>query len=127
MNRVMLWAGPAFVMGLVLIESGTYIQRGVPAWLLAVPLAIACGGVLVRQRALHTAGAGRRTAGGRCRRLDASRAGGAGLHRSRVVQRGDRRRARHGEATTKTHVSRVLDKLGLKSRVQAAIHYSEGL
>ncbi|SDM08396.1 hypothetical protein SAMN05421874_13813 [Nonomuraea maritima] len=96
MNRVMLWAGPGVVMGLVLIESGTYIQRGVPAWLLAVPLAIACAGVLVRQRAFRTAGAGRRTAGGRCRRLDASRAGGAGLHRSRVVQRGDRRRARHG-------------------------------
>ncbi|UBU13652.1 response regulator [Nonomuraea gerenzanensis] len=31
------------------------------------------------------------------------------------------------EATTKTHVSRVLGKLGLKSRVQAAIYYSEGL
>ncbi|MEU4578673.1 response regulator [Nonomuraea sp. ATR24] len=31
------------------------------------------------------------------------------------------------EATTKTHVSRVLNKLGLKSRVQAAIYYSEGL
>ncbi|WP_049557879.1 response regulator [Nonomuraea sp. SBT364] len=31
------------------------------------------------------------------------------------------------EATTKTHVSRVLSKLGLKSRVQAAIYYSEGL
>ncbi|MGW3346739.1 response regulator [Nonomuraea rubra] len=31
------------------------------------------------------------------------------------------------EATTKTHVSRVLNKLGLKSRVQAAIYYSEGV
>ncbi|NUR92650.1 MAG: response regulator transcription factor [Nonomuraea sp.] len=30
------------------------------------------------------------------------------------------------EATTKTHVSRVLGKLGLKSRVQAAILYAEG-
>ncbi|TMR09298.1 response regulator transcription factor [Nonomuraea turkmeniaca] len=30
------------------------------------------------------------------------------------------------EATTKTHVSRVLNKLGLKSRVQAAIYYSGG-
>ncbi|GGO77951.1 response regulator [Nonomuraea cavernae] len=31
------------------------------------------------------------------------------------------------EATTKTHVSRVLGKLGLRSRVQAAIYYSEGM
>ncbi|MBF8191636.1 response regulator transcription factor [Nonomuraea sp. K274] len=31
------------------------------------------------------------------------------------------------EATTKTHVSRVLNKLGLKSRVQAAIYYAEGI
>jgi DNA-binding NarL/FixJ family response regulator len=31
------------------------------------------------------------------------------------------------EATTKTHVSRVLNKLNLRSRVQAAIYYSEGI
>jgi DNA-binding NarL/FixJ family response regulator len=31
------------------------------------------------------------------------------------------------EATTKTHVSRVLSKLNLRSRVQAAIYYSEGI
>jgi len=30
------------------------------------------------------------------------------------------------EATTKTHVSRMLNKLNLRSRVQAAIYYSEG-
>ncbi|WP_327088347.1 response regulator transcription factor [Nonomuraea sp. NBC_01738] len=31
------------------------------------------------------------------------------------------------EATTKTHVSRLLNKLGLRSRVQAAIYYAEGI
>ncbi|MFG6194171.1 sensor histidine kinase [Nonomuraea sp. JJY05] len=51
MKRVALGAGVAFAMGVVLIAGGAALQRGVPVWLLGVPLAITCAGVLVRQRA----------------------------------------------------------------------------
>lgn len=50
MNRVPLWAGLAFLAGLALIEAGARIERGVPEWVLAVPLAITCLAVLLRYR-----------------------------------------------------------------------------
>ncbi|WP_425413468.1 response regulator transcription factor [Nonomuraea maritima] len=46
---------------------------------------------------------------------------GRGLSNAEIAEELDM-----AEATTKTHVSRAMDKLGLKNRVQAAIHYSEG-
>ncbi|MFB4276016.1 sensor histidine kinase [Nonomuraea sp. MTCD27] len=51
MKRVELWAGLAFAMGVMLIAGGSYIDRGVPVWVLGVPLALTCAGVLVRRRA----------------------------------------------------------------------------
>lgn len=50
MNRVPLWAGLAFLMGLILIGAGARIPRGVPEWLLVIPLAITCVAVLLRYR-----------------------------------------------------------------------------
>ncbi|MBF8191637.1 two-component sensor histidine kinase [Nonomuraea sp. K274] len=38
-------------MGVVLIAGSAYVRRGVPVWVLGVPLAITCAGVLVRRRA----------------------------------------------------------------------------
>ncbi|NUP83168.1 MAG: hypothetical protein HOV96_37120, partial [Nonomuraea sp.] len=38
-------------MGALLIAAGAYVRRGVPAWVLLVPLAITCSAVLLRQRA----------------------------------------------------------------------------
>ncbi|MGW0807184.1 sensor histidine kinase [Nonomuraea sp. NPDC002799] len=51
MKRVALWAGLAFVMGVVLIAGGAYVDRGVPMWVVGVPLAITCVAVLFRRRA----------------------------------------------------------------------------
>jgi signal transduction histidine kinase len=51
MRRAAFWAGAAFVMGMMLIAGRAHLERGVPAWVLVVPLAIACAGVVVRQRA----------------------------------------------------------------------------
>jgi len=51
MRRAAFWAGAAFVMGVMLIAGRAHLERGVPAWVLVVPLAIACAGVVVRQRA----------------------------------------------------------------------------
>ncbi|MDA0631865.1 histidine kinase [Nonomuraea sp. MCN248] len=50
MNRVPLWAGLAFLVGLVLIGAGARIERDVPEWLLVIPLAITCLAVLLRYR-----------------------------------------------------------------------------
>ncbi|MER6514702.1 histidine kinase [Nonomuraea sp. NPDC001636] len=44
-------AGVAFVLGTLLILAGGYLRRGVPVWVLLVPLAITCSAVLLRQRA----------------------------------------------------------------------------
>ncbi|GGO77954.1 two-component sensor histidine kinase [Nonomuraea cavernae] len=44
-------AGLAFVLGVLLILAGAYTPRGVPEWMLVVPLAFTCAGVLVRRRA----------------------------------------------------------------------------
>ncbi|MEQ4720189.1 histidine kinase [Nonomuraea sp. B19D2] len=51
MKREALGAGVAFAMGVVLIAGGAVLQRGVSTWVLCVPLAITCAGVVVRQRA----------------------------------------------------------------------------
>ncbi|WP_433436251.1 sensor histidine kinase [Nonomuraea sp. CA-141351] len=51
MKREALGAGAAFAMGMVLIAGGAFLQRGAPTWVLCVPLAITCAGVVVRQRA----------------------------------------------------------------------------
>ncbi|MGP3961272.1 sensor histidine kinase [Nonomuraea sp. 3N208] len=51
MKWIVFGAGAAFVAGVVLIAGGAYVDRGVPGWVLVVPLAITCVGVLVRQRA----------------------------------------------------------------------------
>lgn len=51
MNRVPLWAFLAFLMGLVLIGAGARLERGVPDWVLVIPLAITCAAVLLRYRA----------------------------------------------------------------------------
>ncbi|WP_262495975.1 sensor histidine kinase [Nonomuraea sp. SYSU D8015] len=51
MKRAALGAGVAFAVGVVLIAGRAHLEREVPAWVLVVPLAIACAGVVVRQRA----------------------------------------------------------------------------
>ncbi|MEU6723477.1 histidine kinase [Nonomuraea wenchangensis] len=51
MRRTVWGAGLAFGVGVVLIAAGSRLERGVPGWVLVVPLGIACAGVLVRRRA----------------------------------------------------------------------------
>ncbi|SEG76777.1 Signal transduction histidine kinase [Nonomuraea solani] len=51
MTRVVLGAVLAFAMGVVLIAGRAYADRGVPVWVVGVPLVLTCAGVLVRQRA----------------------------------------------------------------------------
>ncbi|MEV0382797.1 histidine kinase [Nonomuraea sp. NPDC050643] len=51
MTRVVLGAAAAFVMGVVLIAGHAFVDRGVPVWVVGVPLVFTCAGVLVRQRA----------------------------------------------------------------------------
>lgn len=51
MWRVVLGAVVAFATGVLLIVGNAYLPRGVPSWVLVVPLAFTCAGVLVRQRA----------------------------------------------------------------------------
>lgn len=51
MKRVAPVAGLAFVLGVLLTLAGAYTPRGVPEWVLVVPLAFTCVGVLVRRRA----------------------------------------------------------------------------
>ncbi|MGA5764454.1 sensor histidine kinase [Nonomuraea bangladeshensis] len=51
MRRTVWGAGLAFAMGVLLIAAGSRLERGVPEWVLVVPLGVACAGVLVRRRA----------------------------------------------------------------------------
>jgi signal transduction histidine kinase len=51
MKRAALGAGVAFAVGVVLIAGRANLERDVPVWVLVVPLAIACAGVVVRQHA----------------------------------------------------------------------------
>ncbi|NUR87876.1 MAG: two-component sensor histidine kinase, partial [Nonomuraea sp.] len=50
MKREPLWAGLAFVLGLLLTWGGAYVHRDASPWLLVVPLALTCAGVAVRRR-----------------------------------------------------------------------------
>ncbi|MEO3874012.1 histidine kinase [Nonomuraea sp. B12E4] len=51
MKRTALWAVLAFAVGVIMIAGGGAIDRGRPDWVLCVPLALTCAGVVVRQRA----------------------------------------------------------------------------
>ncbi|MFC4013908.1 sensor histidine kinase [Nonomuraea purpurea] len=51
MKRDALGAGVAFAVGVILIVGGASLERGVSDWLLVVPLALTCAGVVVRRRA----------------------------------------------------------------------------
>ncbi|MFI6324617.1 sensor histidine kinase [Nonomuraea sp. NPDC050556] len=51
MRQSTLGALGAFVMGFVLFLGGAYQPRNTPEWLLVIPLAVACAGVVVRRRA----------------------------------------------------------------------------
>ncbi|MGN9788838.1 histidine kinase [Nonomuraea sp. ZG12] len=51
MKRVALWAGLAFLMGLILIAAGASLRRDAPLGPQVIPLAIVCAAVLLRTRA----------------------------------------------------------------------------
>ncbi|MFI6992223.1 sensor histidine kinase [Nonomuraea wenchangensis] len=51
MRRTVWGAVLAFAVGVLLIAGGARLERGVPEWVLVVPLAVTCAGVLVRRRA----------------------------------------------------------------------------
>ncbi|MFI6297641.1 sensor histidine kinase [Nonomuraea sp. NPDC050790] len=51
MKRAALGAVLAFAMGAALIAGGAHVQRGGPEWLMLVPLAFVCAGVVVRTHA----------------------------------------------------------------------------
>lgn len=51
MKRVVSAAVLAFAVGVLLIAGRAYLDRGVPVWVLGVPLAITCVGVVLRRRA----------------------------------------------------------------------------
>ncbi|MFI7449933.1 histidine kinase [Nonomuraea sp. NPDC049714] len=51
MKRVALWAGLAFLMGLILIVAGASLRRDAPMGPQVIPLAIVCAAVLLRTRA----------------------------------------------------------------------------